>query len=238
MKNNKILFSLDSRVKDYAEPPLPIKNNLADWYKSAKPLIGEKKFTDANPHLARKTMKSCVPFMDSMISGYVFNTPCDFSIKHDPENNDFSLSWKELGWKWIEDRKSDIYQGLTVPDNYYNRQVAFFSPLYIKTPPGYSVLITQPFNRFDLPFMALTGIVDTDVHPMFPGNYPIYAKKGTHALIEKGTPLLQIIPFKRESWLSEIDDDLERKAAKSRFSAASVFSNWYRRNAWSKKEYL
>ena len=236
--SNKIIFALDSSVRNYADYPYPIKNNMAEWYKSAKPILEESRFIDGGKHLARKGMKSCVPFMDSMISGYLFTTPCDFSITHDTKNEDFSLSWKDLGWNWVQERKADTYEGLTVPDGYYKRQLAFLNPLYIKTPPGYSVLITQPFNRFDLPFIAMTGIVDSDIHPMFPGNYPIYVKKGTSSLIEKGTPLLQIIPFKRESWVSEIDDDLEKRGARSKFSAASVFSNWYRKNAWSKKEYL
>jgi len=29
-------------------------------------------------------------------------------------------------------------------------------------PAGYSLLITHPFNRHDLPFVTLTGLVDAD----------------------------------------------------------------------------
>lgn len=42
---------------------------------------------------------------------------------------------------------------MTIPDGYDKNLYSFNHNLYIKTPPGYSVMITQPFNRTDLPFM-------------------------------------------------------------------------------------
>jgi hypothetical protein len=79
------------------------------------------------------------------------------------------------------------------------------NPWAIKTPPGYSCLITQPFHR-DLPFTILPGIVDTDTYPV-PINFPcVLSNIEFEGLIPAGTPLAQIIPFKRDSWISEYDN--------------------------------
>ena len=42
----------------------------------------------------------------------------------------------------------------------------------IETPPGYSMLITHPFNRPDLPFTTLTGLVDCDRYSETFINFP------------------------------------------------------------------
>ena len=85
----------------------------------------------------------------------------------------------------------------------------------VHTPPGYSVLVTAPFNRTDLPFEPLTGVIDTDrsnsiLHlPMF-CNLP----DGMH-VIEKGTPVAQVIPFKREEFAVSVRKESPEETAAS-----------------------
>ena len=65
----------------------------------------------------------------------------------------------------------------------------------IELPPGYSLLITHPINRHDLPFMTLTGLVDADryvdnfIH--FPARWRDPAFNGT---LPAGTPVAQCLP--------------------------------------------
>jgi hypothetical protein len=73
----------------------------------------------------------------------------------------------------------------------------------IKTPPGWSCLITHPISYPDLPFKVITGIVDTDRLDT-DINTPIVFKKGFEGIIEKGTPMFQMIPLKRSNWESEV----------------------------------
>jgi hypothetical protein len=47
----------------------------------------------------------------------------------------------------------------------------------MKLPEGYSAIFTQPFNRFDLPFMSSTGIMDLDTG-IGPGAVPFAVKDG------------------------------------------------------------
>ena len=46
-----------------------------------------------------------------------------------------------------------------------SRLVLKFRSLWtVRTPPGYSCLFTAPFNRFEIPFTPLSGIVETDTY--------------------------------------------------------------------------
>jgi hypothetical protein len=68
-----------------------------------------------------------------------------------------------------------------------------------------------PVMRDDLPFYCIPAIVDTDKHPS-PVNFPFFIKKGFEGIIDYNTPIIQMIPFKRESWshkILEADEGLE-----------------------------
>jgi hypothetical protein len=77
------------------------------------------------------------------------------------------------------------------------------NPWAIKTPPGYSVLFTQPFHR-ESSFTILPGIVDTDTYSAAV-NFPFVLNDiNFEGLIPAGTPIAQAIPFLREDWQMSI----------------------------------
>ena len=61
-------------------------------------------------------------------------------------------------------------------------------------------------NRFDLPFYTMSGIVESDIWglPVFTA---FFLQKDFIGVIPKGTPIFQIIPFKRDDWEREVSDD-------------------------------
>ena len=75
----------------------------------------------------------------------------------------------------------------------------FHNPWAIRTPPGWSCLFTAPLNHKHDVVQILGGVVDTDRYQA-PVNFPFVtiADDGTHVL-EKGTPLVQVIPFQRSA---------------------------------------
>ncbi len=76
----------------------------------------------------------------------------------------------------------------------------------IEAPPGYSVLITHPVNRGDLPFTTLTGLVDCDTFHDTPVNFPAHwHDTAFNGVLAKGTPVAQCLPVKRESWVGRFD---------------------------------
>lgn len=223
----KIKFATDH---DFISIPSPAKKHIPDWYKKTPNAIDES----AIKAQLLKTFKHCIPFLDVMSSGYIVELPVDVEVSG---NNVPIFTWR-IGEIDVISSKTDGSHGLMeIPLGFDKKLYSFHHNLYIKTPPGYSVLITQPFNRTDLPFYALSGIVDCDIHPMFPGNYPVFLKSNFSGVIEKGTPMLQIIPFKRESWIAEKDESLLSSGRIIKKISKTVFEFWYKKNAWSKKYY-
>ena len=46
--------------------PTPIKLNIPEWYKKLKHGVNEK------------TVKGCMPFLDTLVTGYLLKLPTDF----------------------------------------------------------------------------------------------------------------------------------------------------------------
>ena len=105
------------------------------------------------------------------------------------------------------------------------------------TPPGYSCLITSPFGHKNLPFQAAPAIIDTDKSRL-DLSPPGWIKEGFEGVIEKGTPLIQITPFKRENWNSEFDyyEDYEFTKLQEKTMNSNIV-NHYIKKVWSKKNY-
>ncbi len=74
----------------------------------------------------------------------------------------------------------------------------FSNPWSIKTPKGWSVQFKNPSNNWSNNIHILEGVVDTDEY-FLPVNFPFVwtGSEEGEWIIPKGTPLVQVIPFKR-----------------------------------------
>lgn len=74
----------------------------------------------------------------------------------------------------------------------------FTNPWSIKTPKGWSVQFKNPSNNWSNNIHILEGVVDTDEY-ILPVNFPFVwtGSEEGEWIIPKGTPLVQVIPFKR-----------------------------------------
>lgn len=233
MKNKTIKFALSDRLWDISFPK-PAKSYLPEWFKKTPRFMGTP---DENLLNAKKTFKVCMPFTDAMISGYIFELWADLYVIKDENTGIQNIRWKEKEDNIIGVRDSAQSGFMPKMAGYSDVHYTLSHPLYIKTPPGYSILITQPFNRPDLPFYGLSAIIDTDKYPLFPGNYSIFLKEDFSGIIEMGTPLFQIIPFKRDKWISEYCKDIILEGWKASSKSVRKILGWYRDNAWAKKRY-
>jgi hypothetical protein len=87
-------------------------------------------------------------------------------------------------------------------------------------------------------FTILEGVVDTDQYKA-PVNFPFVLNDVKwEGIIPAGTPMAQVIPFKRESWEHKIGSDKERQEQeKINRKLKTLFFNSYKRQFWSRKEY-
>lgn len=231
----------ESWAETYGLKPVPASECIPEWYKKAQPNLEGQSPTPGlygnHPTPSpNTTYKACSPFMDTFLTGYIWQAPLDIEVKLVGDDHVFRWRRNEV---FVTDHAPEQAPGMPQPvDGDSTSIFKWMFPFVIKTPPGYSTLFTHPLNRADLPFRTFSGIVDTDTYPMatqFPFQ-PIMKSKES-MIIERGTPLCQFIPIKREAWQSEVRPFDEVRAARSAFEWAGKIVRSYKRQYWSRKEY-
>jgi hypothetical protein len=217
-------------------PPVPAAKVIPQWYKDIPQWgFGETKLSfpmDRGSHNA--TVKRCMPFLDGMTAGYTVLLHDDVFVEQLPTGP--LMRWKS-SVEMITWHSQDQFEGIPIPANYHPMVAKWHNDYFFDTPKGYSMLCTHPVNRFDLPFLTITGLVDTDAHPLTV-QFPFFLKSGFEGIIESGTPVAQLIPIKRESWKAEVEKYDRQSAYKRQRSFTRTFAGSYKKNFWSKKQYL
>jgi len=230
--NNKQVFKFSS-LDDSLPNIKPSKNFLPDWYKGTKG-FNQKTISFNENGIVNKNFKSCMPFFDSLTSGYTVQLWCDLHFKLNDDGSHY-VSWGATRPNPIDFRNPEE-NPIPVPNGYEPSHYVWKFPYAIQTPKNYSALITHPFNRFDLPFLSLSAIVDID-STMGPGNIPFFIKDNFEGVVEAGTPILQIIPFKRDNWTSERDDKVFKVGEYNNNNSNRKFFGYYKNNLWKRKDY-
>jgi hypothetical protein len=202
IKKQKIGFILQKYMlhnKEIIENPVPARTLTPQWYKDIPYYEGNNQYIhDIGNGL---TVKACVPFLDALNFGYFILTSEDIQVSQ--QFSEPRISWRQDP-EPIKARKNHEY--LQQPLGCSKTQFAWNLPYGIKLPKGYSALLTHPLNRNDLPFITSSGVIDDGVD--WGGNISFWIKDNFEGIIPVGTPIVQIMPFKREGWQLEIRDDL------------------------------
>jgi hypothetical protein len=92
-------------------------------------------------------------------------------------------------------------------------------------------------NRAEERFKIIEGVVDTDNY-INTVNFPfILLKRDEQFIIKKGEPMVQVIPFKRESYKMWSGFYFEKLHQKTLNILNSKYINRYKSFAWRKKVY-
>ena len=250
MKDNIIEFLYPKKTKPILENTFPIKavQNIPDWFKKL------------NHSHKRRTIKGCIPVLDSLSAGYILKMPQDLYIKHnftqgDKKDSAFKFSYGDQQ-QFIDNLKLNLNKNILnthdieqlggkkggCPFVEKNSNLNFYkiaNPFRIKTPSGYSCLFIPPLNNRDDRFEIISGIVDTDTFPNYI-NFPIVLNGDKYpvleTIIEQGTPYVQIIPFKRQGWKMQIKEDTQEKEV-SELSVLGKLIYTYKNFFWDKKSW-
>lgn len=235
MLNNKITFIPATREAELLiPPPKPAKLCIPKWFKDI-PAVNEKNIKINFDGMPDTNLKNCIPFFDSLVSGYVQETWSDIVIQKD-KDGDITYNQSSSTFPTIMSHREKTH--MPIKDNFYDFEFVWNQVWIPKLPQGYSYLFVNPLNRIDLPFYVSSAIVDADkVHYSTQGSIPFYIKKDFNGIIPKGTPMYQMIPFKRESWNMSLEDYNEDYNLKGISKLRSKFVGYYKDNYWSKKEF-
>jgi hypothetical protein len=241
-KSKKIKFlALNENAFKNIQPPIPAAKAMPEWYRVQPGLIEEKQ--DMARGIAASTIKRCMPIFDMLTAGYIITTPCDIFIDAtDPEKLVYSVPVQiksGIQSDLFATHAIEQYQNYPIDKEKYHKNLLRLHPLWaIETPEGYSTLVIQPHHRDHSPLVAFAGIVDTDKFAT-DGHFSFLVEKNFKGIIKQGTPLVQVIPFDRQSWEGEVVEYSEAfdKLDAQRFRLRSVFVNGYKNKYRQKKDF-
>lgn len=176
--------------------PKPAAKHIPDWFKKIPIFVeGER------DNFGGKSMsaKKCIPMLDAMSLGYVIPLQGDLGIQTNEDCSEIRVSdnptVKLAEFHNIKQLGEKTAPGFPAPP------LKFINHWVIKTAPGWSSLIIPLINALDKPkhFTCLSGLVDTDTYPK-EINFPaIWHTPNFDDVLPAGTPLVLVIPIKRDS---------------------------------------
>lgn len=246
MFSKKIIFKASQAYIENNQDVLPVlsKTNIPDWFKKL------------NHDTKNITVKGCMPFLDSLTAGYILKMPVDYYAEHNvtvdgekktgfkssallinSESNKVNLNFDGVG---NTHSTPQLKNSPIIEKNNHLPIHKILNPWIIKTPPGYSSLFVPLLNNPDDRFSIIPAIVDTDTFET-EINFPIVFNSGENkelkTLIKRGTPYVQIIPFKRDSWKMSVQSIEDSELDKKRAFYRKLLINNYKTFYWNKKSW-
>jgi hypothetical protein len=212
--------------------PFAASEYVPDWFKRL-PAVDRDKVSVDDQGI---TVKRCLPFLDAMGLGWIL--PLAATVRLEVRDGGTVV---DAGWD--HDRTMVSFHAATQvaghprlprpPCKLHNHWT-------IRTPRGWSCLFVPLLNRPNDVIEIVAGVVDTDryvdrIHfPFF-----VTAADGRYVL-EKGLPLVQVIPFRRDASAIEgvVRSETEAEAAEAKRigRAVSAGDGWYRLHARSPRK--
>jgi len=233
----KVEFKRPAKWK-YIEPIVPAIHGLPKWYKDKN-----RDLPNARPYEIgyTGTFKACPAIFDSMTQGYILPLWTDIYVEPAGELLNGTpvpqFYWREgvssgEGLTLMKAFDLEAIEGMPGADKTKLTAWKIDSPWLLNTPKGYSTLFVAPLNNKDAMFEAISGVIHTDVFSTFINISFIWTgPPDFKGVLKKGTPMVQMIPFKREEFEYELgfvspEDEEERLACKK--ATGEVFAGGYR----------
>ncbi len=230
-----VRFRCPPELKRILPRPVPARRGLPDWLKAMA-----KTAPSADAAGEIRTVKQCPPFVDAMGFGFLVPLATDLHVERG-----------QFRWDW-DLPASTVGRYTRSPIAFHLIEQTAGSPLYaedasiikfnnfwtVELPPGHSLLCTHPFNRMELPFRTLTGLVDVDLYKDAFIQYPaVWLDPAFSGVVPKGTPIAQCIPVPRQALdldFAELTGDAAARFIEVK-EAVDAESGVYRRRFRAKK---
>ena len=224
-----IEFYTDSKYRELIPEPVPAYKKYPEWYNKLdlvpKNIVSEDTF-NIYQESSGGNVKRCHGITDFLKTGYIIPAWTDLFFRETDEGNlyvnwfnqsfDFNNHYTHHGDDQFHTMKEKPMYG-----GYHKLS----SPWKIKTSPGVSYLVLDPFWHNKKSFYTVPGIVHGDQLTMhmewlFEWNYKITSGMSVEdanaekQIIGVGEPLIMIVPFLRKAFKSHVNyvdsDEIER----------------------------
>jgi Family of unknown function (DUF6065) len=226
-RGHNISFLCDPDDFGVIAEPFPAKAYLPEWFRKLRPVDDHELGANSNG----QTVKRCMPFLDAMALGWIL--PLAASVRLQVADDGETVEYGSFFDRPMVSEHQP-YQIAGHPAQ-PRPPLKLHNYWTICTPPGWSCLFTAPLNRAHPAIEILAGVVDTDRYASLI-NFPfiVTGADGLYTL-EKGMPLVQVIPFRRDAAFGggEIRSETDEEAAeRERIRRATHASEgWYRIHA-------
>ena len=187
------------------------------------------------------SIKKCMPFIDVMKTGFAIPLWHDIFIRNETayDNDPTPISQRidQQLYSLAMQQKNQVDNTTLNTKSLPNIIYKLVNPWKIVTPKGWSCLFISPQHRDDIPIKIMSGVVDTDNHP-FPVNLPFFIDKEFAGTVKLGTPIAQVIPFRRVNSKLNLrfpNKEDEKEVKKGQAIMKRQIKNYYRDN-WRSKE--
>jgi len=229
IRSDSIEFVLPENQIGKYEMPEPAHKYLPDWYKSAEMFMEKNKLG--------KTVRACMPFMESLTFGWIIPVPTDIEIQQTTDG--MRIDWLDEAFKAMGQHKLEQLGGDMFPHQDIS-VIKFILPYVVRSPENVSTLYMPPLNRFEPRFRAFSGVVDTDTYVNQINIPAVLWNTKYEGVIKAGTPLAQIIPFERNALVNTsvkrtMTDEEARLSALTGENVPAVDA-YYKEEVWSPKK--
>lgn len=224
-------YCIDVYRDDIPEPVAACKD-MPKWFRDTENLTKSKcpfAFNSDTSVTNIVNIKNCPAVFDYLTTGYIIKAWDNIMVRNLDGN--LHLNWEkaclhaEMGEDIFKTHQTSIQMPGMCGDNepLYHGFHKLLSPWFVKTPPGVSLYITNPSQYRDKRFTTLDGVIHPEEKPItlqwffewnkeLPLNVDENEFDSKNQIIKKGTPLIMIIPFKRDEYKSQVNylspDDL------------------------------
>jgi hypothetical protein len=215
-KKPKITFWADNEIISKVYPLVPSNKFIPEWYRKLP------QFTDKS-----NTVKRCPGIMKYLTHGYIVRTWLDVTIHTDVKHNNIKIEYTEdfrnIGRKNVFNyfqtsppitlmNEGTFGDPNPFPDNTFKRILKWQLGWHAQAPKGFDIWFAPLQYHFNPNFTATIGMMDSRITEQL-NIQVLWHPTESEVYIPAGTPLVQLIPVRREEIDHEILYDKDGKNA-------------------------
>lgn len=233
--------------KRLRNPEIKFKAVYGDWSIST-PVMAAKDFKSKwmKEQPKETSIVNCPGIHDFLTSGYIISLPVDYKILSNsagtaiiPQSHPIDPLPRHMVPTSEDKLNPEMIRGFIANkvDKVKVEVCKISLPWHIQTPKGYSVIALPCMYQADYldNIHIYGGIVDTDVY--FNMSLIFSVKKPGEYTLPAGTPVLHIIPFKREEFNATCGKASIEEMDLYKYSGTTRIRHWYRKYFQSKKKF-